>query len=450
MSFYVTNAVGTFRVGLYDNSGANGPGTLLAQSGDVTAVNGWNTVPMPRVAVTPGTYWEYILPSSSSLAFANTNIAGDHNPFVQPQMYGPLPRTFPATTDFNSTEWSFYTTAEITGGITTLTTTTTPTTSTTTTTTPTTSTTTTTTPTTTTSSSGQTCFPSPGSCGYPDPAYGNVGVPAGTALTLNNGDLTVTTNGAVINALHVNGYILVQADNVTIENTLVTNTGTPGGFAIEEPNGYYGLTVKNSEISGNNIYMGGCDGCPNGSVDHVYMHNCGECVQYANAVTNSYFYLDASSSVYHYEAYYGSDSTVDFEHDTILNPHEQTADVFDDTGGGSGAACDNQVTINNSLLAGGGYEFYPCANSSSAGTSKVTITNNRFARCTTTPTVTAGSGYICQGIGDPTGNGDAITNPDKNGYFPGGGFFGLDAYIFCNQTTWTNNVWDDNGAAVGC
>jgi hypothetical protein len=296
---------------------------------------------------------------------------------------------------------------------------------------------------------GAGCFSSPGACGYPDPTYGNVGVPAGTALTLNNGDLTVTTNGAVINAMHVNGYILVQADNVTIENTLVTNTGTPGGFAIEEPNGYHGLTVKNSEISGNNIYMGGCDGCPNGTVDHVYMHNCGECVQYANAVTNSYFMVDASSSVYHYEAYFGSDSTVDFEHDTILNPHEQTADIFVAIGT-AGGACDNQVTINNSLLAGGGYEFYPCAVAGSAGTSKVTITNNRFARCTTTPTVNAGSGYICQGIGDPTGNGDAITNPDKNGYFPHGGFFGTDAYIYCSQTTWTNNVWDDNGAARGC
>jgi hypothetical protein len=197
--------------------------------------------------------------------------------------------------------------------------------------------------------------------------------------------------------------------------------------------------------------MGGCEGCVNGSVDHVYMHNCDECVEYANSVTNSYFMIDAVRSGAHYEAYYGSDSTVDFEHDTILNPHEQTGAFLVDTGGGStNAACDNRVTLNNSLLAGGGFTIYPCANSSGAGTSNVVIKNNRFARCTTQPTYQSGSGFLCTGYGDTTGNGDVVNTPDKNGYFPNGGYFGLDAYIYCNNTTWTNNVWDDNGRTVPC
>jgi hypothetical protein len=266
--------------------------------------------------------------------------------------------------------------------------------------------------------------------------------------------MTVTTNGAVINAMNVTGSITVEADNVTIENSRVTISDSLrsayNDFAIFEPNGYYGLTVKNSEVVGANIYMGGCDGCPNGGVDHLYMHDCDECLEYANSVTNSYFMVDAVYSGAHYEMYYGSDSTVDFEHDTMINPHEQTADFLVDTDGGRGGPCDNQVTLNNSLLAGGGYEFYPCASATSAGTSKVVVTNNRFARCTTQPSYLSGSGFLCTGHGDTTGNGDVVNTPDQNGYFPNGGYFGLVGDSFCSNTTWTNNVWDDNGSAISC
>ena len=64
------------------------------------------------------------------------------------------------------------------------------------------------------------CFASPGSCGYPDPAYGNVGVPRGTSLT-KSGDRTVSRDGTVINGLDVSGSITVEASNVTIQNTKI-------------------------------------------------------------------------------------------------------------------------------------------------------------------------------------------------------------------------------------
>jgi len=138
MSFYVTNAAGTFRLGLYDNTGANGPGTLLAQSGDVTATTGWNTVTMPSVNLTAARYWIYVLPSSDNLAFVKTSVSGDNNP-TAPVAYGSLPSPFPSTSTFSTSEWSFYATVSIAGGGGTTSTTTT-----------TTSTTTTTVPTTTT------------------------------------------------------------------------------------------------------------------------------------------------------------------------------------------------------------------------------------------------------------------------------------------------------------
>ena len=292
------------------------------------------------------------------------------------------------------------------------------------------------------------CFASPGSCGYPDPAFHNVGVPQGTTLT-TSGSLTVTTNGAVINGVNItNGSITVNADNVTIENSRIDcNCEASRGFAIMEPNGHSGLTVKDSEVSDGNIYAGGGMGGTN-YFTRLYMHDCDECIQYDANITDSYFLVDGQGAGGHFEATYNNHGTESVQHATILNPHEQTATIFMDVD--NHAACDTHLTVNNSLLAGGGAVIYPCAEASSAGSSQVTITNNRFARCTTKPVVNAASGYICQGHGSTVGDGTVLAVPDGNGYYPNGGFFMLDSAIYCGSTTWTNNVWDDNGAAAPC
>lgn len=53
------------------------------------------------------------------------------------------------------------------------------------------------------------------------PGPGNTGVPAGTALTVYNGDLVITKPGTVITALDIRGYVSVQADNVTIRKSII-------------------------------------------------------------------------------------------------------------------------------------------------------------------------------------------------------------------------------------
>jgi hypothetical protein len=41
---------------------------------------------------------------------------------------------------------------------------------------------------------------------------------------------------------------------------------------------------------------------------------------------------------------------------------------------------------------------------------------------------------------------------DSHGYWPDGGYFGVEADVYCTGAgqTWTGNVWDDNGATGGC
>ena len=95
----------------------------------------------------------------------------------------------------------------------------------------------------------------------------------------------------------------------------------------------------------------------------------------------------------------------------------------------------------------------PCQVADTAGSSVTTFTNNRFARCTGTPVNQGGGHYVCSGFpwtGDDFHGYVPEAGTDGNGYFPSSGSYGLLGDIFCAQTTWTNNVWDDNDAAVSC
>lgn len=96
--------------------------------------------------------------------------------------------------------------------------------------------------------------PPPGSSGN-CPAFPAVpdasctGVPAGTSLTVHNGDLYVTTNGAVVDSREVNGCIYVQANNVTIKRTRVNGWCWSG--AISTGYGEYtGTLIEDVEVNG--------------------------------------------------------------------------------------------------------------------------------------------------------------------------------------------------------
>jgi hypothetical protein len=277
-----------------------------------------------------------------------------------------------------------------------------------------------------------------------------VGVPAGTKLR-PSGDIVVRRPGAVIDGVDVTGEIDVEADNVTIENSRITNSGGGGRWGVYLAGDSSGLTIRSSEVRGAGPEASQTiEAAVIGSgVTFVadYLHNCADCIEYGNNVTDSYILNNGHIPGAHYEDLYGNDQTVNVQHSVLLNPFPQTATVFVNVGNGNGGACVNNVTVNNSLLAGGGYLMYPCSGSWSSGAS-VHITNNRFARCTTRPLITAlygTGGTTCSG----GGKGDGQV-PDSHGYYPHGGYFGINGDGFCGQETWTGNVWDDNGAPVSC
>jgi hypothetical protein len=78
MTFYVTEAAGWLKLGVYDASGAGGgPGKLVGGTSAFTPHTGWNTVRVAYlVLMTPGVYWIVHWPSSNELAFAKTMSTG--------------------------------------------------------------------------------------------------------------------------------------------------------------------------------------------------------------------------------------------------------------------------------------------------------------------------------------------------------------------------------------
>ena len=89
--------------------------------------------------------------------------------------------------------------------------------------------------------------PTPPTSGAPTAT--NTGVPAGTVLKVVNGDIKVTKAGTVLDALDVRGLIKIQADNVTIKNSIVRGRTMNGsGALINNLDGFKNLVITDTEL----------------------------------------------------------------------------------------------------------------------------------------------------------------------------------------------------------
>jgi hypothetical protein len=285
--------------------------------------------------------------------------------------------------------------------------------------------------------SGSHCFTEPHLCGYPDPT--NTGLPAGTSLT-PSGSIVASTPGQTIGGREVTGTINVTANNVTIEDTRVTQTdscgtvNTCGNYAIRIDEGVTGTVIRDVETRSQ-----AGDTCEHDirntstspvTIERAYMHACDSNVYGTATLRDSYGIAKIAISTDHVENVYVCGTTIDVEHSTLFNPVDQTAVVFGDALCGA-----NHYTVRNSLLAGGGYVFYPQANASPTSGQTI-ITGNHIARCLSAETpAKSGGNWLCKNGADP------------GGYYPRGGSFGIGAF-FSGPLTWSGNVWDDSLAPL--
>lgn len=320
------------------------------------------------------------------------------------------------------------------------------------------------------------CFDAPGFCGYPTPA--TTGVEAGHTLT----NITGTVHPAAGEVRHdqrITGSVAISAANVTLENVEVVppdNACTPAANeSVECGNNYVPIDINAPGARLLHVKVA----CAKGAYQqegkrcaHAITSGPGALsgppllrwVNYENAAVklysggtleDSFCDMEHMNGVppkqQHYECF--SDQAtkeggapIVIRHNTLLNPHDQTAVIFLQSL--FGPLGDELVEGN--LVAGGGYLIYHEAREGHpVGT--LTIKGNRVARaCKGQVKLIEGHHYCpAQSKGtEPTKPGyeQAIPQSLEGGYFPQGGSYGT---LDNNGTvTQSGNVWDDTGAAV--
>jgi len=231
------------------------------------------------------------------------------------------------------------------------------------------------------------CMPKPSACGFPDGT--NTGVSTGTPLERKDGVVTLDEEGQVFENKLVNGSIVVTAPNVTIRNVKLV---------VDDP--YFGISAKNGGDWDNDqanllvdhveIDMNGNIGLKgiafNGyTLQRSYIHDGADCAHFSSNVTiedsfcvvgpdadgdgwpDSKAFCDTLEHLDGIQTNGAANAVI--RHNTVRNPCSQTSDValFGSV---------RNITIDDNLLAGGGYSLY-CG---SPTATKVVVSNNRFAR----------------------------------------------------------------------
>jgi hypothetical protein len=248
---------------------------------------------------------------------------------------------------------------------------------------------------------------------YPDfPNAGCTGVPPGITLT-NSGSITVTQDGAVIDAKNITGQVIVQASNVTIKNSRITGTGGKGQYPVHIQGGT-GLVIQDTEIlqapSVNANVAVIC--CSNFKLVRVHIHDFFEGVRMANnvAIEESYIHTplrcDASCHI----------------------------DVLQSTQG-------NNILVKHNRLDAYNYETKDYMNAAyQFGEEQGRLTNCRFEN-----NFFNGGNYTLNGGGGGTTGADCDFYGNRFGFYHR---YGPKAYFGPNVSFDSSNVWHETGMTV--
>ena len=257
-------------------------------------------------------------------------------------------------------------------------------------------------------------------------------VSSGPGWTYANGYVSITGAGTTFSGFSLSGFpVAVFANNVTIQNCVIS-AGGQSTFSVNietdqnnKGNPITSFTIKNCTVSGSDNNMNRACAC----IKDIYGTATGVLVQacnlywtstgiqvYAGQLLDNYIHDLVANATYgdHVNGINvsGGTSPLLMQHNTILNPIGQTDCIalFQDN---SPPAIANK-TINNNMLAGGGYCIY-------GGQS--------------------GSQYA----GLPATNIVISNNQVSTMYFANGGAYGPVVYFVPGNSgnSWSGNVWYD-------
>jgi hypothetical protein len=275
------------------------------------------------------------------------------------------------------------------------------------------------------------CFAHPGECGYPDPAYKCkvtcVGIEEGVTLTEHVGSITVTKEGEKIEDKSIKGEVIIEAKNVTLKNDRIANAGDCGNIKkCESQDVKVGVYPKEAEVTGTvlshlELTKEGVEGLgeavrnlagPSTKGEYLYSYGVDSLWFRGGEVTSSYSMIELGFSEDHLENIdLQEEGKLVLKHDVLLNPENQTAAVATFCTGANNNI--GAVTIEDNLLAGGGYTIYGGTSHSGEGCKvkgPFVIKDNRFS----------------------------------SAYFANGGEHGILTALEAPVTTVSGNYWDSN------
>jgi hypothetical protein len=313
-----------------------------------------------------------------------------------------------------------------------------------------------------------TSYPAEYDTGYPHGLPGDTRTPV--ALTAYTGPCTITAAGTVIDGKDINCRINIRASGVVIKNSRIRVSNDKALYV----NDVFHAVIMDTEMDGQHTdnSTGGISLIGDGSYTCVRcnLHGSGDiaranwggvaivdswlhdgyCIQtgcHNDTIQSTGWTNSCTPNVEGLPPVAGSTDTtaarycIRVVHSRLENQNNQTSNIL--LKADQGAIHD--VLVENNLFNGGGYSFYwydGTANQISAGL----VRNNRFRRDTSVP---------CK---NPDGTLKAVSPnlgstsvPATKGYWSLGGCFGPVASnvpVTSRYPTWTNNVWDDTGAAI--
>ena len=282
-------------------------------------------------------------------------------------------------------------------------------------------------------------------CGFADTT--NTGVPSGTTLYAVPGQISGPTAQTGSGWEWDGGSIVTTANNAVIENVscsceVVFNSTTGGTLEdsdITDPNGTSDLgavvlrhasdtVVAHNNIHGENSSSEECGQALRdvyGDSQNLMFENnnvwwCSDGlnnITLGGVIEENYIHDFSTDGTSHYEDIQaedpGSSTTLTIQDNTLLNQHNQTADLILSDDNDCAGPETNRV-INHNLLAGGGYSFYGAGCASTPSTD-ITFTNNDFSPM----------------------------------YYSNSGYYGPVAYWTSGSgNVWSGNTWDTNGTPV--
>ncbi|HEY3409282.1 MAG TPA: hypothetical protein VGK53_14010 [Propionicimonas sp.] len=219
------------------------------------------------------------------------------------------------------------------------------------------------------------------------PSYG---VPAGTALKVVTGDMTVTTPGTVISGIDLHGYLSIKADNVTIQDSILRGgaQATSGKALIMAWWKYKNLKVINSTLKAEfpSIYVDGLSGS-NYTAEGLDISGVVDALKVIGGNTTirgNYFHdaIHSNNDPTHPDGQTHDDgiqveggSAILIENNKIGGFHNSPIQVTQNY------AATNGVTIRNNELSGGGCQLNVTSAGAGGGGAPIyafSITGNKF------------------------------------------------------------------------